>query len=68
MQYVGQCARNLCFPAGLKSKCISYKTATYMILSQLAVQTKLKEDLLDALLPILTKVRVLRSTKRKSKF
>ncbi len=27
-----------------------------MILSQLAVQTKLKEDILDALLPVLTKV------------
>ena len=41
---------------GLKSKCASYKAATYMILSQLAVQIKLKEDFLDSLIPVLTKV------------
>ena len=41
---------------GLKSKCKAYKAATYMILSQLAVQVKLKEDLLDSLIPVLTKV------------
>ena len=41
---------------GLKSKCKLYKAATYMIISQLAVQIKLQEDFLDSLLPLMTKV------------
>lgn len=43
---------------GLKSRSKAYKAATYMILSQLAVQVKIKEDVTDSVIPVLTKVNI----------
>ena len=42
---------------GVKSRCIEYKAANYMVISQLTVQTPLQESLLASLVPVLTKVR-----------
>ena len=41
---------------GLKSRCLDYQAASYMVLAQLTSNTPLKEDLVGSLIPALTKV------------
>ena len=41
---------------GLKSKCVDFTAATLMILSQLSSQVPLKADIMNKLIPVMTKV------------
>ena len=41
---------------GFKSKCVDFKSASYMVLCQIAVQSRIKEAILKQMLPILCKV------------
>ena len=41
---------------GLKSKCVDFTAATLMILSQLSSQVPLKADIVNKLIPVMTKV------------
>ena len=59
--YVNEKIMSVLVPAlvrGLKSKCVDYKAASYMVLSQLATHTTLQTDVVTSMLQVLTKVRV----------